>query len=99
MLAEDMPQIETRVVLVQDAGKNDALLKALEVRRDPLTIFFLGVKFMYIVFVIFSESSFPQIVKLMEVPVIKIRENCPEKSRDSFIKSIVNMVWLLIHTS
>ncbi|CAI9595450.1 unnamed protein product, partial [Staurois parvus] len=27
---EDMPQIETRVILVQDAGKNEALLKALE---------------------------------------------------------------------
>ncbi|XP_075058246.1 protein ECT2 isoform X4 [Mixophyes fleayi] len=58
---EDMPQIETRVVLVEDAGKNEALLKALET------------------------------VKLMEVPVIKIRENYQEKSRESFIKSIVNM--------
>ncbi|KAG8581267.1 hypothetical protein GDO81_007608 [Engystomops pustulosus] len=58
---EDMPQIETRVVLVQDAGRHEALLRALET------------------------------VKLMEVPVIKIRENCREKSRDSFIKSIVNM--------
>ncbi|XP_063772342.1 protein ECT2 isoform X3 [Pseudophryne corroboree] len=58
---EDMPQIETRVVLVEDAGSNEALVKALET------------------------------VKLMEVPVIKIRENCQEKSRESFIKSIVNM--------
>ncbi|XP_075122806.1 protein ECT2 [Leptodactylus fuscus] len=58
---EDMPQVETRLILVQDVGRNEALLKALET------------------------------VKLMEVPVIKIRENCREKSRDSFIKSIVNM--------
>ncbi|XP_075426891.1 protein ECT2 isoform X9 [Ascaphus truei] len=57
----EMPQIETRVVLVDDAGSNEELVKALE------------------------------IVKLMEVPVIKIKDNCPEKSRDSFIKSIVNM--------
>uniref|UniRef100_A0A8C5QNU2 Epithelial cell transforming 2 n=1 Tax=Leptobrachium leishanense TaxID=445787 RepID=A0A8C5QNU2_9ANUR len=57
----DMPQIETRVVLVEDAGKDEALINALE------------------------------IVKIMEVPVIKIKENCTEKSRDSFIKSIVNM--------
>ncbi|XP_040205318.1 protein ECT2 isoform X4 [Rana temporaria] len=64
---EDMPQIETRVILVQDAGKNEALLKALE------------------------------IVKLMEVPIVKIRENCREKSRDSFIKSIVNMEIKLPH--
>ncbi|KAE8603915.1 hypothetical protein XENTR_v10014504 [Xenopus tropicalis] len=58
---EEMPQIETRVVLVEDAGRNDELIKALET------------------------------VKVMEVPVIKIKENCPEKSRESFIKSIVNM--------
>ncbi|XP_063297116.1 protein ECT2 isoform X2 [Pelobates fuscus] len=58
---EEMPQIETRVILVEDAGKDDDLLKALET------------------------------VKVMEVPVIKIKENCTEKSRDSFIKSIVNM--------
>ncbi|KAM8953619.1 protein ECT2 isoform 2-T2 [Pelodytes ibericus] len=58
---EEMPQIETRVVLVEDTGKDETLLKALET------------------------------VKVMEVPVIKIKENCPEKSRESFIKSIVNM--------
>ncbi|NP_001088296.1 epithelial cell transforming 2 S homeolog [Xenopus laevis] len=60
-LDEEMPQIETRVVLVEDAGRNEELIKALET------------------------------VKVMEVPVIKIKENCPEKSRESFIKSIVNM--------
>ncbi|XP_077344088.1 protein ECT2 isoform X2 [Lithobates pipiens] len=32
---EDMPQIETRVILVQDAGKNEALLKALEEIKLP----------------------------------------------------------------
>ncbi|XP_075058251.1 protein ECT2 isoform X8 [Mixophyes fleayi] len=32
---EDMPQIETRVVLVEDAGKNEALLKALEEIKLP----------------------------------------------------------------
>ncbi|XP_073531013.1 protein ECT2 isoform X3 [Phyllobates terribilis] len=32
---EDMPQVETRVVLVQDAGRNDALLKALEEIKHP----------------------------------------------------------------
>ncbi|XP_044147340.1 protein ECT2 isoform X2 [Bufo gargarizans] len=32
---EDMPQVETRVVLVQDAGKNDALVKALEEIKHP----------------------------------------------------------------
>ncbi|XP_053315711.1 protein ECT2 isoform X1 [Spea bombifrons] len=58
---EEMPQIETRVVLVEDAGSDEALIKALET------------------------------VKVMEVPVIKINENCPEKSRESFIKTIVNM--------
>ncbi|KAG8445174.1 hypothetical protein GDO86_010083 [Hymenochirus boettgeri] len=58
---EEMPQIETRVVLVEDAGRNEALIKAL------------------------------QTIKVMEVPVIKLKENCPEKSRESFIKSIVNM--------
>ncbi|XP_040284182.1 protein ECT2 isoform X2 [Bufo bufo] len=32
---EDMPQVETRVVLVQDAGRNDALVKALEEIKHP----------------------------------------------------------------
>ncbi|XP_075717739.1 protein ECT2 isoform X1 [Rhinoderma darwinii] len=32
---EEMPQIETRVVLVQDAGRNEALLKALEEIKHP----------------------------------------------------------------
>ncbi|KAJ1087590.1 hypothetical protein NDU88_000757 [Pleurodeles waltl] len=58
---EEMPQIETRVVLVQDAGQNEELLKALET------------------------------VKIMEVPVVKIKEHCPGKPSEKFIKSIVNM--------
>ncbi|XP_051482704.1 protein ECT2 isoform X4 [Apus apus] len=33
--AEEMPQIETRVVLVQEAGKNEELLKALEEIKVP----------------------------------------------------------------
>ncbi|KAG9494070.1 hypothetical protein GDO78_001747 [Eleutherodactylus coqui] len=32
---EEMPQVETRVVLVQDAGRNEALLKALEEIKHP----------------------------------------------------------------
>ncbi|XP_069831280.1 protein ECT2 isoform X4 [Dendropsophus ebraccatus] len=32
---EDMPQVETRVVLVQDAGRNEAVLKALEEIKHP----------------------------------------------------------------
>ncbi|XP_029472617.1 protein ECT2 isoform X6 [Rhinatrema bivittatum] len=58
---EEMPQIETRVVLVKEAGKNEALLKALET------------------------------IKIMEVPVIKIKEHSPGKSSEKFIKSIINM--------
>ncbi|XP_051482701.1 protein ECT2 isoform X2 [Apus apus] len=59
--AEEMPQIETRVVLVQEAGKNEELLKALET------------------------------VKIMEVPVIKIKETSPGKSEEKLIKSIIHM--------
>ncbi|XP_053567798.1 protein ECT2 [Bombina bombina] len=58
---EEMPQVETRVVLVEDAGNNEELIKALET------------------------------VKVMEVPVVKIKENYLDKSRDSFVKTIVNM--------
>ncbi|KFU94567.1 Protein ECT2 [Chaetura pelagica] len=57
----EMPQIETRVVLVQEAGKNEKLLKALET------------------------------VKIMEVPVIKIKETSPGKSEEKLIKSIIHM--------
>ncbi|XP_051482700.1 protein ECT2 isoform X1 [Apus apus] len=57
----EMPQIETRVVLVQEAGKNEELLKALET------------------------------VKIMEVPVIKIKETSPGKSEEKLIKSIIHM--------
>ncbi|KFQ74430.1 Protein ECT2, partial [Phoenicopterus ruber ruber] len=58
---EEMPQIETRVVLVQEAGKHEELLKALET------------------------------IKIMEVPVIKIKETSPGKSEDKLIKSIIHM--------
>uniref|UniRef100_A0A8C0SPV8 Epithelial cell transforming 2 n=1 Tax=Canis lupus familiaris TaxID=9615 RepID=A0A8C0SPV8_CANLF len=58
---EEMPQIETRMILVQDAGKQEELIKALKT------------------------------IKIMEVPVIKIRESCPGKSDEKLIKSIVNM--------
>ncbi|XP_044887189.1 protein ECT2 isoform X7 [Mauremys mutica] len=58
---EEMPQIETRVVLVQEAGKHEELLKALET------------------------------VKIMEVPVIKIKETSPGKSEEKLIKSIIHM--------
>ncbi|XP_069474829.1 protein ECT2 isoform X2 [Ambystoma mexicanum] len=58
---EEMPQIETRVVLVQDAGQNEELLNALET------------------------------IKIMEVPVVKLKEHCPGKQSEKFIKSIVNM--------
>ncbi|KFP55953.1 Protein ECT2, partial [Cariama cristata] len=58
---EEMPQIETRVVLVQEAGKREELLKALET------------------------------IKIMEVPVIKIKETSPGKSEEKLIKSIVHM--------
>ncbi|XP_041323739.1 protein ECT2 isoform X1 [Pyrgilauda ruficollis] len=58
---EEMPQIETRVVLVQEAGKHEELLKALET------------------------------IKIMEVPVIKIKESSPDKSEEKLIKSIIHM--------
>ncbi|KFO69313.1 Protein ECT2 [Cuculus canorus] len=58
---EEMPQIETRVVLVQEAGKCEELLKALET------------------------------IKIMEVPVIKIKESSPGKSEEKLIKSIIHM--------
>ncbi|CAN8190481.1 unnamed protein product [Coccothraustes coccothraustes] len=58
---EEMPQIETRVVLVQEAGKREELLKALET------------------------------IKIMEVPVIKIKESSPDKSEEKLIKSIIHM--------
>ncbi|KAM6259629.1 protein ECT2 isoform 2-T3 [Spheniscus humboldti] len=58
---EEMPQIETRVILVQEAGKHEELLKALET------------------------------IKIMEVPVIKIKETSPGKSEEKLIKSIVHM--------
>ncbi|XP_072608299.1 protein ECT2 isoform X2 [Vulpes vulpes] len=58
---EEMPQIETRMILVQEAGKQEELIKALKT------------------------------IKIMEVPVIKIRESCPGKSDEKLIKSVVNM--------
>ncbi|NWI14133.1 ECT2 protein, partial [Crypturellus soui] len=58
---EEMPHIETRVVLVQEAGKREELLKALET------------------------------IKIMEVPVIKIKETSPGKSEEKLIKSIIHM--------
>ncbi|XP_062438419.1 protein ECT2 isoform X1 [Rhea pennata] len=58
---EEMPQVETRVVLVQEAGKREELLKALET------------------------------IKIMEVPVIKIKESSPGKSEEKLIKSIIHM--------
>ncbi|NXA51463.1 ECT2 protein, partial [Nothocercus julius] len=58
---EEMPQIETRVILVQEAGKREELLKALET------------------------------IKIMEVPVIKIKETSPGKSEEKLIKSIIHM--------
>nr|XP_025961556.1 protein ECT2 isoform X2 [Dromaius novaehollandiae] len=58
---EEMPQIETRVILVQEAGKREELLKALET------------------------------IKIMEVPVIKIKETSPGKSEEKLIKSIILM--------
>ncbi|XP_042737090.1 protein ECT2 isoform X3 [Lagopus leucura] len=58
---EEMPQIETRVVLVQEAGKREDLLKALET------------------------------IRIMEVPVIKIKETSPGKSEEKLIKSIAHM--------
>jgi hypothetical protein len=32
ILIEEMPQVEARVIMVQDAGKQEELLKALKVR-------------------------------------------------------------------
>ncbi|KFQ40485.1 Protein ECT2 [Mesitornis unicolor] len=58
---EEMPQIETRVVLVQEAGKHEELLKALET------------------------------IKIMEVPVIRIKKTSPGKSEEKLIKSIIHM--------
>ncbi|MEJ1277390.1 ect2 oncogene [Cricetulus griseus] len=66
---EEMPQIETRLVLVQEAGKQEELVTAIKT------------------------------VKIMEVPVIKIKESCPGKSDEKLIKSVINMVNLvtLVH--
>ncbi|XP_055481952.1 protein ECT2 isoform X2 [Psammomys obesus] len=58
---EEMPQVEARVIVVQEAGKQEDLLKALKT------------------------------VKIMEVPVIKIKESCPGKSDEKLIKSVINM--------
>ncbi|XP_023573575.1 protein ECT2 [Octodon degus] len=58
---EEMPQIETRVVMVQEAGRQEELIKALKT------------------------------IKIMEVPVIKLRESCPGKSDEKLIKSVINM--------
>ncbi|XP_030351603.1 protein ECT2 isoform X5 [Strigops habroptila] len=58
---EEIPQIETRVVLVQEAGKREELLKALET------------------------------IKIMEVPVIKIKKTSPGKAEEKLIKSIIHM--------
>ncbi|XP_042368762.1 protein ECT2 isoform X1 [Plectropomus leopardus] len=59
---EDMlPKLETRVVLVGEAGRNGALVKAL------------------------------QAVRVMEVPVVKIREGEAGAEEKMMIKSIVNM--------
>ncbi|KAM6223074.1 protein ECT2 isoform 11-T11 [Rhynchocyon petersi] len=58
---EEMPQIETRLVLVQEAGQQEELTKAIET------------------------------IKIMEVPVIKIKESCPGKSDEKLVKSIINM--------
>ncbi|XP_069378661.1 protein ECT2 isoform X6 [Paralichthys olivaceus] len=59
---EDMlPKVETRVVLVGEAGRNGALVKAL------------------------------QAVRVMEVPVVKIREGEAGAEEKMMIKSIVNM--------
>ncbi|XP_028929725.1 protein ECT2 isoform X1 [Ornithorhynchus anatinus] len=58
---EEMPQIETRVILVQEAGKQEELIKALKT------------------------------IRIMEVPVIKIKESCPGKSDEKLVKSIIKM--------
>ncbi|XP_070816826.1 protein ECT2 isoform X1 [Chaetodon trifascialis] len=56
-----LPKVETRVVLVGDAGRNGALVKAL------------------------------QGIRVMEVPVVKIREGEAGAEEKMMIKSIVNM--------
>ncbi|XP_015270742.1 PREDICTED: protein ECT2 isoform X1 [Gekko japonicus] len=58
---EEMPQIETRVIVVQEAAKCEELLDALET------------------------------IKIMEVPVVKIKETSPGKSEEKLIKSIMHM--------
>ncbi|XP_034563834.1 protein ECT2 isoform X4 [Notolabrus celidotus] len=59
---EDMlPKVETRVVLVGEAGRNEALVKAL------------------------------QAIRVMEVPVVKIRDGEAGAEEKMMIKSIVNM--------
>ncbi|XP_020348246.1 protein ECT2 isoform X3 [Oncorhynchus kisutch] len=61
-MEEMLPRVETRVVLVGEAGKNGALVKAL------------------------------QAVRIMEVPVVKIRGGEPgADTGEKLIKSIVNM--------
>ncbi|XP_036824855.1 protein ECT2 isoform X1 [Oncorhynchus mykiss] len=61
-MEEMLPRVETRVVLVGEAGKNGALVKAL------------------------------QTVRIMEVPVVKIRGREPgAETGEKLIKSIVNM--------
>nr|XP_029542110.1 protein ECT2-like isoform X1 [Oncorhynchus nerka]XP_029542111.1 protein ECT2-like isoform X1 [Oncorhynchus nerka] len=61
-MEEMLPRVETRVVLVGEAGKNGALVKAL------------------------------QAVRIMEVPVVKIRGGEPGAGTgEKLIKSIVNM--------
>ncbi|KAJ0065611.1 hypothetical protein NL108_013743 [Boleophthalmus pectinirostris] len=61
--AEEMllPKVETRVVLVRDAGRNAALVKAV------------------------------QDIRVMEVPVVKIRDADTGAEEKTMIKSIVNM--------
>ncbi|KAM9529984.1 protein ECT2-like isoform 3-T5 [Salvelinus alpinus] len=61
-MEEMLPRVETRVVLVGEAGRNGALVKAL------------------------------QAVRIMEVPVVKIRGGEPgAETGEKLIKSIVNM--------
>ncbi|XP_059197774.1 protein ECT2 isoform X1 [Centropristis striata] len=65
MTCEDMedmlPKVETRVVLVGEAGRNGALVKAL------------------------------QAIRVMEVPVVKMRDGEAGAAEKTMIKSIVNM--------
>ncbi|XP_048109421.1 protein ECT2 isoform X3 [Alosa alosa] len=59
---DDMPRVETRIVLVGETGNNPAIVKAL------------------------------QDIKIMEVPVVKIKEGVPgSEAGEKLIKSIVNM--------